>query len=153
MSIEFTVTQHFDAAPDRVYDALTDLEGAAEWMPGLVGIRRLTDGAFGPGTEWDETRKIFGREATERFEVTACERPRHIALRVDGAKGTSKRGEYLFEYRLEPGGEGTDLTLHGEIRDLGAVMGFLGRFMKGPYRKACAKDLEALARHLDSGAA
>jgi len=148
MAIEFTVTQHFVAPPERVFDALTDLEGAADWMPGLVGIEQLTAGDFGPGTEWRETRRMFGHEATEQFEVTDCEPPRHLGLRVDGTRGTSRRGEYLFDYRLEPSGGGTEVVLHGQIRELGTIMGLLGRLMKGPYRKACAKDLEALARHL-----
>lgn len=151
MSVEFTVQQQFANAPDRVFQALTDLEGAANWMPGLIKIEMLSEGAFGIGTEWRETRKIFGKEATEQFEVTRFEPPTGLALRVDGSKGTSKRGEYLFEYRLTPRNGGTEVTLHGAIRGVGSIIGLISRLF-GTFEKACAKDLQALATHLASPA-
>ncbi len=151
MALEFSITHHFAGAPHRVFAALTDLEGAAAWMPGFVRIERVSGPAFGPGTRWRETRKLFGKEATEEFEVTACRSPRHLAVRVDGAKGSSKRGQYLFDYSLAPAGSGTDVTLRGEIRGLGGFGMLVGRLLVGPYRKACAKDLAALARHLEDG--
>jgi carbon monoxide dehydrogenase subunit G len=150
MALAFSVTQHFAPPPARVFAALTDLEGAAAWMPGFVRIERVGGGAsFGPGTTWRETRKLFGREATEEFEVTACRSPRHIAVRVDGTKGSSRRGEYLFDYTLAPAPAGTEVTLRGEIRGLGLLGMLVGRLLIGPYRRACAQDLQALARHLE----
>ena len=149
MSIEFTIEQPFSQPPDRVFAALTDLEGVAHWMPGFVRIERLTDGAFGLGTEWRETRKMFGREATEQFEVTMHEPPGRLVLRIDGTKGSSRKGEYLFEYGVRPANEGGSiLTMHGEIRGLGPVARFIGKLMIGSLRKACLKDLQALAAHL-----
>jgi hypothetical protein len=58
-------------------------------MPSLVRIEPLTEGPMRPGSEWRETRRIFKREATEQFEVTTMEPPRHLGLRVDGTKGAS----------------------------------------------------------------
>ncbi len=75
MPVEFTVQQHFANAPDRVFQALTDLEGAANWMPGFVKVEILSKGAFGLGTQWRATRKLFGKAATEEFEVTRFEPP------------------------------------------------------------------------------
>jgi protein-S-isoprenylcysteine O-methyltransferase Ste14 len=115
-AIEFTLTQHIAAAPDRVFHALTDLDSAADWMPGFVRIENLSQGEFSVGSQWRETRKFFGKEATEQFEVTRCESPTELSVRVDGSKGSSRRGEYLFDYRLEPKGAGTDVTLHAAIR-------------------------------------
>ncbi len=149
MAVEFTVQQHFANAPDRVFQALTDLDGAANWMPGLIKIEVLSEGAIGKGTEWRETRKIFGKEVTEQFEVTRFEPPTGLALRVDGSKGTSKRGEYRFEYQLTPRKGGTELTLHGAVRGLGGIVGLISKLF-GTFEKACAKDLQALATHLAS---
>lgn len=148
MPVEFTIQQDFANAPDRVFQALTDLEGAPKWMPGFVKIETLTEGAFGVGTQWRETRKIFGKEATEQFEVTRFEPPTGLGLRVDGTKGTSKRGEYLFDYRLTPQSGGTEVTLHGTIRGLGVIAALLSKLFVGTFKKACVKDLRALANHL-----
>lgn len=150
MPIRFSVAEPIPAPPDRVFAGLTDLDGASAWMPGLIRIERLDGG--GPlevGSRWRETRRIFGREATEEFEVTHLAPPTEIRLRVDGTRGTSKRGEYLFRYELRPRGDaGTDVRLDGEIGGLGRVMELVGRLMAGPYRKACLKDLRALSAHL-----
>jgi uncharacterized protein YndB with AHSA1/START domain len=153
MAARFSVSQHFAHSPERVFQALTDLEGAGQWMPGFVRMELLTEGEFRVGTEWRETRRLFGKEATEQFEVTACEPPRRVGIRVDGSKGSSKRGEYVFDYRLEPAAEtGTNVLLHGEIRGLSGLMGLISKLMVGPFKKACAKDLRALAEHLEGAA-
>lgn len=149
MAIQFTVSQSFSQPPIRVFEALTDLGGASTWMPNLVGIDVLTQGPFGVGTEWRETRKLFGKEATEQFEVTRCDPPTRISIRVDGTKGDSRRGEYLFDYRIEPSGDGTEVVLDGAVRGLTGVTAIVGKLMVGPFRKACAKDLMALAAHLE----
>ena len=148
MAVQFTVTQHFPHEPDQVFATLTDMEAVGQWMPGFVRIEMLTEGDFGVGTEWRETRKLFGKEATEQFEVTECRPPSRLGMRVDGSKGSSKRGEYLFTYELEPSEGGTDVVLHGEIGGLSGVIGLMSKILVGPYKKACAKDLRALAEHM-----
>lgn len=149
MPIEFTLTQHIAKAPDQVFHALTDLEGAGDWMPGFVRIEKLGAGELAVGYEWRETRKFFGKEATEQFEVTRCESPTELSVRVDGSKGSSRRGEYLFDYRLQPRGAGTEVTLHGSIRGLGRFGTLISKLFVGQYKKACANDLRALAEHLE----
>lgn len=154
MPITFRVTQDFAVPPERVFTALTDLDGARAWMPGLVRIVRLDHDASHPvlsvGSRWRGTRRMFGREATEEFEVTHLDPPLRLALRVDGSKGSSRRGEFLFDYTLQPVAEGGSRVLFdGEIRGLGPVWELVGRLFGGVYRSACAKDLQALASHLD----
>ena len=142
----------FDLPPARVFAPLADLDSMAKWMPGFVRVERLTEGPLRVGSQYRETRKTMGHQATEHFEVTALDPPRRLALRVDGTKGSSRRGEYLFEYALAPSGGGTDLILTGEIRGLGRFAEFLGRIFAGPMKKVIAKDLDSLKAHLESGA-
>jgi carbon monoxide dehydrogenase subunit G len=149
MPIEFTLTQHVAEAPDRVFHALIDLDSAADWMPGFVRIEKLGQGEFAVGSEWRETRKFFGKEATEQFEVTRCESPSQLSVRVDGRKGSSRRGEYLFDYSLQPKDSGTEVTLHGSISGLGRFGTLVSRLFVGQFKKACANDLRALAEHLE----
>lgn len=66
MSIHFEVTRTFNVSKERTYDALLDLDAAKNWMQGFVGIERLDEGPIKEGSEWKETRKMFGKEATER---------------------------------------------------------------------------------------
>ncbi len=148
MAITFEVARHLPANPDRVFEALTDLGGAGAWMPGLVKIEPA-DAPMKVGMRWRETRRMFGHEATEEFEVTRVDAPRRLALRVDGTKGSSKRGEYLFDYSLSPADGGTDVVLNAQIRGLSGISAFVGRLFVAPYKSACARDLDALSKYLD----
>lgn len=152
MSIRYEASEVIGASAERVFDALLDLDAALLWMPGAVRMERMSSGPLHEGSEWRETRKVFGREATEQFQLIGLDRPRRLALRVDGTKGTTGRGEYLFTYRLEPVSGGTEVHLDGEIRGLTGVARRFGKLFVGPYRKACAKDLKALKQYLESEA-
>ena len=148
MAIEFDVVEYFENPPITVFGALTDLDHMGSWMPGFVRMERVSGPGFHVGTEFRETRKFFGKEATEQFEVTSISAPDHIGLTVDGTQGASKRGKYVFDYYLEPERDGTRVMLHGEIQGLRGPMALLGKLMIRPYKKACAKDLEALREYL-----
>lgn len=148
MAVQFEVARHFPAAPDRVFEALTDLGGASAWMPGLVKIELADAAPVKVGTRWRETRRMWGHEATEEFEVTTVDAPRRLGLRVDGTKGSSKRGEYLFDYSLKPAEGGTEVVLNAQIRGLSGISAFVGRLFVGPFKKAVTRDLDALSQYL-----
>lgn len=149
--IEFDLSEHFDHPPERILSALTDLDRLDEWMPEFIRLERLRGDDFEVGTSWRETRHLFGREATEHVEVAELDPPHRLVLRVDGSKGTSRRGEYRFTYTLTPEDEGTTVRLRGEGSGLGTVGRVVGRFLLGPFERACRRDVRALRRWLDEG--
>lgn len=149
MSIQFEVKRNIDAPIDKTYEALLDLEAAKNWMQGLVRIERLDEGPMRVGSEWLETRKMFGKEASEHFEVVELQKPNKIVLRCDGTKGTTGKGKYGFIFTIAPSGSQSEVTLNGEIRGLTGVTKFFGKMMIGSFKKACAKDLDALKNHLE----
>ena len=148
MAMTFEVARHLPAEPERVFEALTNLGGAGAWMPGLVKIEPADAAPVKVGTRWRETRRMFGHEATEEFEVIRVDAPRRLGLRIDGTKGSSKRGEYLFDYSLSPAAGGTDVVLNAQIRGLSGIPAFVGRLFINPFKNACARDLDALSRYL-----
>jgi carbon monoxide dehydrogenase subunit G len=149
MPASLTSELHIDASPDRVFAAMTDLDGYQHWMNGFVGVEKLTQGPVGAGTEWRETRRMFGREASEVFEVTAYEAPSRLGLRVDGTRGASRKGEYRFDYRLVPEGSGTRVCLSGAIDMPGWFAGLMTRMFAGAFKKAIDKDMKALKQHVE----
>lgn len=150
MAITFTATEHFNSPKEKVYDALTNLDGARNWMKGFISIEKIKGTRIETGTVWRETRKMFGKQATEEFEVTSVIPNKEIRLRVDGTKGSSKKGEYLFQYILQEKDTGTDVTINGEIAGLKGISAFFGKLFVGMFKKGCLKDLQALRAHLDS---
>jgi carbon monoxide dehydrogenase subunit G len=150
MALSFTLQMHFDASPETVFRMLTDLETAREWMPGFVSREKLTEGEFGPGTEWRETRKMYGRNATEQFQVTGYEPHGKLELFVDGTKGTTGRGYFRFTYDLAPENQGTLVKLSAEVGGMGKIMELVGRLFLGSFKKACARDLQAMRAHMQA---
>ena len=75
MAIEFNVEVHFSAPPQRVFEALTNVNSFIDWMPNLKEIEVLSEGDIGEGTVFEETRRMFFRDATERF------RSKHVSSR------------------------------------------------------------------------
>ncbi|WP_257535801.1 SRPBCC family protein [Mesobacillus foraminis] len=145
----FEVKKDFHATQEETYRGLLDLDSARNWMQGLVRIERLDQGQMQTGSEWRETRKMFGKEATEHFEVVQLHEPVLIVLRCDGTKGTTGKGEFLFTYKIAPAGDVSKVTLHGEINGLTGLAKVFGKMMAGSFKKACEKDLDALKGHLE----
>lgn len=150
MSIRFEVKRSVQVPKQKAYLGLLDLKSAEHWMQGLVGIERLDDGPLQVGSEWKETRKMFGKEATEHFEVVELHEPDKIVLRCDGTKGTTGKGEFVFTYILASVNDQTEITLHGEINGLTGLTKIFGKMMAGTFKKACAKDLDGLISYLEN---
>ncbi|WP_404452111.1 SRPBCC family protein [Virgibacillus necropolis] len=128
---------------------MLDLDSAKNWMQGLVGIERLDEGPLQVGSQWKETRKMFGKEASEHFEVIELEEPEKIVLRCDGTKGTMGKGELVFTYIISSSDDYTDITLSGEVKGLTGLSKLFGKMMAGTFKKASAKDLDALKSYLE----
>jgi len=118
-------------------------------MQGLVGIERLDEGPMQVGSQWKESRKMFGQVATEHFEVVELKEPDKIVLRCDGTKGTTGKGEYTFTYTVTSSANLTEITLNGEITGLTGLTKLFGKLMAGTFKKASAKDLDALINYLE----
>ncbi len=149
MGISFEVIRTIHVSQQAAYRGLLDLDAAQHWMQGLVKMERLDEGQMREGSQWRETRRMFGNEASEHFEVIELNEPNKIVLRCDGTKGTTGKGEFIFTYRLKSSGNQTVVTLHGEIKGLTGLTKFFGKVMAGVFKKASAKDLDALKSYLE----
>ena len=145
-SSEFTIK----APPEAVFAVITDVDQWDQFMQGLVNIELLTEGPFGKGTCWRERRQLYGKEATEVFEVISYDPPRELGLFVDGSEGTTGKGEFHFLYTLIPIDENaTSLTLDAQIIMPGFIANLLTRMMVGMFKKACEKDTAALKTYVE----
>jgi carbon monoxide dehydrogenase subunit G len=150
--MNFSTETRIKAPPEKVLAAIVDLESWHRWMPDLVAVEKLTDGEFGVGTEWKETRKMFGKEASEVFEVVSYDPPARLGLRVDGAKGSTGKGEFLFDYELLSDQGGTLMQVTGEINIPGLMAKVMGKLFFGSFKKAVDKDHAALKDYVEKGA-
>jgi len=149
MSIRFEVKRTIEVSKEKAYASLLDLDSAENWMQGFVKIERLDEGPLQVGSQWMETRKMFGKEASEHFEVVELNEPDKILLRCDGTKGTTGKGEFVFTHTITSSGDHSEVTLEGEIKGLTGLTKLFGKMMAGTFKKACAKDLDALKNYLE----
>ena len=145
------VRRHMAAPVERVWALATDLEGAPRVVRGIEAVEVITPGPFGVGTRWRETRKVFGRSATEEMTVTAVEPHRSYTVE---ASGPGIR--YVSGFAFAPSADGgTDATATfgarpttTQARVLGALTAPLGR---RAIARALAQDLHDIATAAERG--
>ncbi len=143
---ELTVSQEVAADPEAVWAIITDLDGFERTISAIEEIERLDGGdGFGVGTRWRETRKMFGRTATEEMEVTSIDDGRSYVTEAD-----SHGAHYRTVMSVEPSGsDGSRLstTFGAEPQGLvtKVVAATVGRLFERATRKALEQDLAEIA--------
>ena len=125
------------APPERVFEAATDLASLPETMSGIDSVEVLSDGPFGAGTRWRETRTLYGRQATEEMWVTGFDPPRSYVVEAE-----SHGARYRTEITFVPEGDGTRVTFVFAARPVSLVARLFSVF-SGPMLKSVRKALEA----------
>ena len=138
------VEQHVEATPATVWAIITDLDRYAD-VADIVALERLDDGAgFGVGTKWRETRRMFGREATEDMWVTEIDAGRKYVVEAE-----SHGAHYRSVLEVSPEANGSRLSMQFDGVGTNVVTKVLGntvgRLFEGPNRKAMQADLAAIA--------
>ncbi|WP_344391719.1 SRPBCC family protein [Streptomyces vastus] len=143
------VERRIAAGQRRVWEALTDL-GAMDRVLGSVSkVEILTDGTFDVGTRWRETRRMFGRDATEEMWVTASEPTERYVV-----EARSRGTRYVSEWLLRADGpSATTVRMTFSAVAPGGVMGLLARILGGvgarAVTRAIAKDLDDVASSVE----
>lgn len=146
------VERRIAASAERVWEALTDLDGMPSVLSGVDRVEVLTEGPFAVGTRWRETRRMFGKHATEEMHVTACEAPSRYVVEAD-SQGT----HYISEFTLSEGGKGaTTVRMTFAATPPGGFTGLLAKLLGGLGAKAVAKvvakDLREIAAAVEHSA-
>ena len=132
------------APPARVFEVVSDLRNTAGRVKGITKMEVLTEGPVRQGTRFRETRRMFGRDATEEMEITAFDPPRSYTMECK-----SHGCHYVSGFRVKPVGAGSELEMVFEARPLTFVAKVMGTLMR-PFAKklveSCSKDLDDLAR-------
>jgi carbon monoxide dehydrogenase subunit G len=142
--LEMKCSRPVAAPPARVFAVVSDLRNAAGRVKGITKMEVLTDGPVRKGTRFRETRRMFGREATEEMEITAFDPPRSYTMECK-----NHGCHYVSEFRCKPDGAGTELEMVFQAHPLNLFAKVMGTLMR-PFAKklvaACSKDLDDLAR-------
>ena len=132
------------AAPiEETFKAFTELDKAVERIPAITAIEILSEGPFGIGTRWRETRIMFKKEATEEMWVTEFTPPNSYTVE---AQSHGMKYSTIFEFA--PVGEGTRVswTFSGQALSLGAKLmaPLFNLLLKSTMKKCMLSDLEGI---------
>lgn len=107
---ETTVQTGWD--PAATYAYLAEFSNVADWDPGVVSARSLSDDPLATGARFEVVARAFGRETPLTYETISSEPPQRVVLRAETATLIS-----LDELRFEalPGG-GTAVTYEADLR-------------------------------------
>ena len=109
-----SVTVHMDASSDQIWDLVSDVTKIGRYSPETFEAEWL-DGATGPAVgarfRGHVKRNGWGPTYWTTCTVTKCEPGRNFAFGV----GSADKPLNVWSYRLEPSGEGTDVTESFEL--------------------------------------
>ena len=145
---EVTTRERIAAPPERVFAVASDFANSPRRIRGILRSEVLTAGPLAVGTRFRETRKMFGKEASEEMTVAELEPPRRYVLVAE-----SHGSRYRSELRFEPQGAGTEvvMTFRGEpLTFFAKVMSVVMKPMMKSIGKLCAQDLADLKRSIEA---
>lgn len=142
-----SMTVQRDVAADAsvVWRIITDLPRSSEVITAIEAVEVLTDGPFGVGTTWRETRTMFGKTVTE--EMTVAEVVDGTSYVVTSrATGTA----YRSELEVTSTGDGTSHVTMSFSAEPGSTItkvfaSTIGKLFESGTRKALEKDLADIA--------
>ncbi|NND81778.1 MAG: hypothetical protein HKN50_05045 [Gammaproteobacteria bacterium] len=139
------------AAPkEDVWAAITDIHNCADMVSEIIKINVLEAPAAGVvGLKWEETRMMFGKEATETMWITEAANNEYYQTRAEN-NGT------VYASRMAVTGEGDSCTLTMSFRDepvstfAKMMSGVMGLFGKGWMKKMLQKDIEDIKQFVEA---
>ncbi|MET4589455.1 SRPBCC family protein [Arthrobacter sp. 754] len=146
-----SLTQHIRATPEKVWAVISDIPGSAATLSGVESVQMLSDGPYGEGTRWKETRSMMGRSETVEMWVAQADPPRTTTV-----KAHQGGADYTTKFSLAGRDGGTDLALifGAEVARptlLSKIsMALFGKLGMSVTRKALAKDLAEIAAKAES---
>ncbi|MDQ4006766.1 MAG: SRPBCC family protein [Actinomycetota bacterium] len=137
-----TTRRTVDAPAERVWAVATDIGGWERTISGINQVELLSDGDFGTGTRWRETRTMFGREATEEMWVTAVDPGRSYTVEAE-SHGAHYVSTFTFTATTP---EQTEVALTFDAQPQGTVAKVLAKVAAPVAQRSVAK---ALRQDLD----
>jgi len=136
-----------------IWQHITDIENSAKMISGIQGIGILHRPQQSlVGLKWQETRIMFGKQATEIMWVTEAVEDEYYCTQAQ-----SHGAVYNTKLALTDAGSDTRLTMsfsgQGQTWLAKIISACMGIFIKGSMKKALYKDLADIKQYLEQGGA
>jgi uncharacterized membrane protein len=139
MQFETSIT--VDAAPERVWAVLTDVERWPEWTASMQRVERRSPGEFEVGSRW---RVKQPRIPAVTWQVTELEPGRSFSWRVATPGVTT-----IADHRLEPLGA-AGVEVHLSIRRKGPLVVMVDALSASLTRRYLRLEVQGLKRRCEA---
>jgi uncharacterized protein YndB with AHSA1/START domain len=106
-----SVSTGSSAAPEQVWQVLTDLSRTPEWNSMHDGFTGDVPATIDVGTTYKQKVKLMGMPAEMAWRVTDVVAPTELAQSGDGPMGVKAKNRFL----IEPAGGGSQITYEMEF--------------------------------------
>lgn len=137
-----TVNIEISKSKESVWSAITDIDNCQRMISSILKINIInkpTDGIV--GLKWEETREVFGKEATETMWITDSKPNEYYSTRAE-----SHGSVYITNLNVKDTEDGCLLTMSftGSAQTIVAkiLLFLMGPLIKKSMIKALNKDLE-----------
>jgi uncharacterized protein YndB with AHSA1/START domain len=137
---------HIERPPADVWSVVADLDTHTAWRPALVEFRQVSEGPLGVGARIREVLRWRGREIVIDDTVTVFDPPHRLGLR-----GGWKAADFEVDFRLDPVGGGTDVTMEWPLYPKSLLMKLAAPFLGGAMRRSTREELELLKDYVERG--
>ncbi len=139
-------TVRIERPAEEVWSVIADLDTHTKWRPAVREFRQVSEGPLGVGSRIREVLDWRGREIVIDDVVTAFEPPHRFA-----ARGGWKAADFEVDFRLEPDGDGTNVTMDWPLYPKSFLLKIAAPFMGGAMRRATKEELELLKAYVERG--
>lgn len=147
--MNLTVSVDINESRDKVWAAITDIEQCQKMITGIIRLTVLHKPSEGlVGLKWTETRKMFGKEASETMWIIESVEHSHYYTRAEnhGAIYTTKLAvsDFNGQTRLE-------MSFNAEVSSffMRVISKLMGVVVEGSVRKMLQQDLEDIKRYIE----
>ncbi len=135
-----TVSEEINASRERIWGLITDIDGWADTISGIVAIEVIERPETGVvGLKWHETRVLFGKEAVETMWISAAEPNHWYETRAENHGAI-----YSTRLSLDEVNDKTVLTMTFSAKPTNfaaRLMSVVSLMFNGTLRKMLQKDL------------
>lgn len=139
-----TLAIDIKATPDKVFDAVADMDEYARAVPGVTMEGRSGQKRKGIGTRFTQIRETRGRASRMDLEVTEYQRPRLLRMTADQGGAT---WDTTFRVERTPTGSRLDVTLEARPHSWSAKL--MVPLTKGKVAKQFRQDLDAIQAYCE----
>jgi hypothetical protein len=139
------VSAHIAADPDRVYEAIVDIERLPETSADTVAVAFVGEQRSGPGTRFRETRRAGKRTQAFELELAECDASSRTARFV------SDMHETVWDTRMRvvPADGGAHVEFTMEAHTGSRLKRFVFTMMRGVFRKAMNEQVASLKQYCE----